>query len=360
MKVIHFHSGPWYGGVESLLVNLFEYRSFASGVEPVFVLMYKGRLSNELEKRGAAVEIIPAPREGRIWTMVKVWFQLRRVIKKYDAEAFVSHEIEQHNLAWPMVGLLPVKSVLWIHSSGFRLRSPVYKKLRTRIPDLAICDSRHVMQEASELWPELKAEFLYPPTTRPSGKGKYPSQEGKVMLVYVGRLVAYKGLAELIEALSLIKELPFECIIVGGSKQEREQKFLKENQKKVEELGIKDRVAFVGFQEDVMDYLLSADVFVHPNLLPEPFGIVFMLALFASTPIVATDIGGAKEILDTQPKKMGDLVPPGDKVALASVLRKYIEDKDYRHQISANIKESFVNICEPAVSMEKLSDMLHA
>ena len=52
-------------------------------------------------------------------------------------------------------------------------------------------------------------------------------------------------------------------------------------------------------------------------------------------------------------------VPPNDVDALADVLRKYIEDEAYRLQITQNIKEGFVNICDPSVSMQKLSHILH-
>ena len=127
---------------------------------------------------------------------------------------------------------------------------------------------------------------------------------------------------------------------------------------RVEELGISDKVEFVGFVENVFDYLVCADVFVHPNKLPEPLGLVFMEALFAGIPVVATDIGGAKEILEMQPEKMGDLVPPSDVNALSLVLQKYIEAKEYRLQITNNIKEGFVNSLDPGKSMKKLSLIL--
>ena len=197
-----------------------------------------------------------------------------------------------------------------------------------------------------KLWPSLKADFLYHPYAKPKLKAKTKDPNQPVTLIYVGRMVEYKGLSNLIEALGLIKDLDFRCLVVGKAQTESQEDFKQKNIKKARELGILQKVDFLGFQENVFDCLLTADVFVHPNRLPEPLGLVFMEALFAEIPVIATNIGGAKEILDMQPSKMGDLVPPNDIDALATVLRKYIEDDDYRLQIIHNIKKDFANLIE--------------
>lgn len=359
MKVIYFHTGNWYGGVEKLLVDLFDYRAWSPDIEPVFVLCYKGLLSAQLEKRGAVVEFVSAPQPEKPWMFVRAWYQLWKILKKYGSKLIVSHEMEAHALAWPVERFFAIRSVLWIHSSSFRLNASVYKKLGKRMPHIAVCTSRHVETEVNQLWPDLKTEHLYHPYAKPQiGTNKTISPKKEVMLVYVGRLVEYKGLADAIEALGLLSELPFRLVVVGGSQMESEKKYKEKNCRRAEVLGIGDKVEFVGFKENVLDYLCSADVFVHPNKLPEPLGLVFMEALFTETPIVATDIGGAKEIFGLQPLKMGDLVPPNDVGALASILKKYIEEEDYRLQITKNIQEGFVNICDPAVSMKKLAHIL--
>ena len=362
MKVIYFWTGAWYGGVEKLIINLFDYRSFSPDIEPIFVLCHKGMLSDALEKRGATVEIVSELQPNKPFAMVLLWFQLWKVIRKHHPSVWVSHEIDCHLAAWFVERITSVKSVMWIHSSGFLLRKPIYKKLVSRKPDRTICASNHVQKEVNELWPDLKTDCLYYPYAKP----QFYTEGGilgrkEVTLLYIGRMVAYKGLADIIEALGKIRHLPFHFIAVGDSQKEVEKDYLNANKKRAETLGIADKVESVGYKapEQVFDYLLSADVFVHPNKLPEPFGLVFIEALFARCPIVATNIGGAKEILGLQPLKMGDLVPPNDVDALADVLRKYIKDEAYRLQIAQNIKEGFVNICDPSVSMQKLSRILH-
>jgi len=362
MNIIYFYTGNRFGGVEKLLVDLFDYQSVLSPgkIEAVFLLCYEGYLSNQLRERGALVEVIPTPHLNQPWTLVPTFFRLRKILKKYNAQVIVSHEIWNHVVAWPIEKLLSVKGVLWIHSSGFRFNETLYKNLNFWQPDFAICTSRHVRDTVLKLWPSLKADFLYHPYAKPKLKAKSKDPNQPLTLIYVGRMVEYKGLGHIIEALGLIKDLNFRCLVVGEAQTESQEDFKQNNIKKARELGVLQKVDFLGFQENVFDCLLTADVFVHPNRLPEPLGLVFMEALFAEIPVVATNIGGAKEILGIQTSKMGDLVPPDDIAALAAVLRKYIEDDDYRLKITDNIKRDFVNSFAPDTSMKKLSDILHS
>lgn len=362
MKIVYFYTGNVFGGVEKLLIDLFDYQCVLEPgeLESVFVLCYEGYLSKKLQERGATVEIIPTPHLKHPWTLIQTFFRLRKILNKYGAQIIVSHEIWNHVVAWPVEKILAVKGVLWIHSSGFRFGEPLYKNLRFWQPDFTICTSRHVKDKVLELWPYLKADFLYPPYAKPDLKAKSRKSTQVVTFIYVGRMVEYKGLSDVIEALGLIKDLNFRCLVIGEAQTDEQADFKQKNIKRAEELGVFDKVDFMGFQENVFDFLLSADVFVHPNKLPEPLGLVFMEALFAQLPVVATNIGGAKEILGMQPNKMGDLVPPGDINALASILRKYIEEADYRLQITDNIKSDFVNSFAPDKAMEKLSEILHS
>lgn len=362
MKILYFYRGDRYGGVEKLLVDLFDYQSVLDPgeLQPVFVLCCKGHLSAELERRGAVVEIVSEPQLSKPWTLALFFLQFSNILKTYSPQVIVSHEIWNHVIAWPVGKLFSTKMVLWIHSSKFRFDQPLYRYLKLWPPDIAICTSRHVRDDVMQLWPDLKADFLYHPYAKPQLGPKQASPNNTVILTYVGRMVEYKGLADAIEALGLIRDLDFRFVVVGDSQTESEKDFKTRNIARVQDLGLSGKVDFVGFQENVFDCLLAADVFVHPNKLPEPLGLVFMEALFAEIPVVATNIGGAKEILGMQPKKMGDLVPPNDVNSLSLMLKKYIEDEDYRSQITNNIKKGFVNGFDPRQSMKKLSLILQS
>lgn len=94
-----------------MLIDLFDYPSFSPDVEPVFVLRHKGLLSTELEKRGAVVEFVADGQLNKPWTLITLWFQLWRILNKYKVNIIVSHEIDNHALAWAVERLFSIKSV---------------------------------------------------------------------------------------------------------------------------------------------------------------------------------------------------------------------------------------------------------
>ena len=96
---------------------------------------------------------------------------------------------------------------------------------------------------------------------------------------------------------------------------------------------------------------LPADVFCQPNTLPEPFGIVFVEALYAGLPVVATATGGAVEVVDAT---CGVLIPPGDIEELARTLDRLVRDAQWRRQLSAAGPARADFLCNPR---DRLADL---
>lgn len=87
---------------------------------------------------------------------------------------------------------------------------------------------------------------------------------------------------------------------------------------KTEELGLDDRVRFVGYQQDVRPFLSIADCMVLPSRAVETFSLAILEALSMGLPVIATDIGGADELVEDGAN--GYLYPPGDISALVDRL----------------------------------------
>jgi len=360
MKVIHFCIGKYFGGVYRLMFNLNEeYRLSGKRIEPIFVMCYDDYLADELRKRGATVEIIPPPNVERPWGSLSTLWALGRIIRKYDVKVIVCNEIWNYAIAWPVAKILSIKNILWSHTANYNIYPKLYGRLNWFRPDLTLCDSKYVHALFKEKWPDINSIHIYLPYRRPQLKKNAPVRAGdRVRFIYVGRIVAYKGLLEAVEAFGLVKNPDYEFIVVGDANNAKEAAYKERVLARCRELGLQQKVNFVGYKENVFEYLLSADVLLHPNTFPEDFGFVFLEALFAGCPIIASNIGGSKEILAAQPSKMGDLAPPGDINTLSKLLTKYIEDADYRLQVTKNVKSDLVNICDPQIFMSRFSGFL--
>ena len=129
-----------------------------------------------------------------------------------------------------------------------------------------------------------------------------------------------KGHSRLLQALATLKSIRWTCWIVGGPQRESEISYFDNVKSLAGELGIADRVRFLGTRNDVPALLAAADIFCHPNSYPpEPFGIAFVEALQAGLPVVTSAMGGAMEIVS---EECGFLLPPEDDIALADALQR--------------------------------------
>lgn len=92
------------------------------------------------------------------------------------------------------------------------------------------------------------------------------------------------------------------------------------------------RVRWAGYRDDVPRLLAGADLFVLPSL-DDAFPSVLLEAMAAELPVVATQVGGIPEIVDSP--DVGVLVPPGDVPALATAIEALLGDEERRCRIAA-------------------------
>lgn len=134
---------------------------------------------------------------------------------------------------------------------------------------------------------------------------------GERIVLFVGRIVAEKGMGVLVEAMPrVLARVPEAKFVVAGAGGEFEAA-----RARAEAL-VGPKAYFAGFlADDDRDRLLQvADVAVLPSLY-EPFGIVALEAMAARAPVVAAGVGGLAEVV--QHNETGLLVYPGDPDSLA-------------------------------------------
>jgi glycosyltransferase involved in cell wall biosynthesis len=136
------------------------------------------------------------------------------------------------------------------------------------------------------------------------------------LILFVGHVRPRKGPQILIEALPAIHaQHPAARVVLVGP----DHGYARELTEIAGTLGVADAVDIVGVVDDdvLPGYYAAADLFVFPTLTTiECLGLTFVQAMFAGTPVIATRIAGAPEVI--RDGENGYLVEPGDPAALAS------------------------------------------
>jgi phosphatidylinositol alpha-mannosyltransferase len=155
--------------------------------------------------------------------------------------------------------------------------------------------------------------------------------DGKINILFVGRLEKRKGLDYLLEAHKRIKqEIPNSRLIIVGPGTRLRNKY----EKRVARNGLKD-VVFVGYvaHDELPRYYKTADIVCAPATGKESFGIVLLEAMALGKPVVASNIDGYASIMTHGVE--GLLVPPKDEKALAQALISLMANESLRQQMGA-------------------------
>jgi len=160
----------------------------------------------------------------------------------------------------------------------------------------------------------------------------FPSQP---CVLFVGRLAKEKGVHVLLEAMCQVREaIPSVRLLVAG-----DGSYRKELEVKVDRLGLRSHVSFLGWIEDA-DLRVAyreAWVLVLPSILEEGLGMVLVEAGLMGRPVIGSDLGGIKDII--QYGHNGLLVPPGDSKALAEAILTILTNRNLAQQMGlANLE----------------------
>ena len=147
----------------------------------------------------------------------------------------------------------------------------------------------------------------------------------------------------------------WKCWIAGGVQRSQENEYFQELKNQAQELGIGDRVLFLGQRSDIPNLLAAADIHCQPNIGPEPFGIALIEALYSGLPIVTTNIGAAVEICDSS---CGRLVQARDLQSLATNLAELITNPSTRMQLASGGASRASYLCDPHKQLSSLYDLL--
>ena len=152
-----------------------------------------------------------------------------------------------------------------------------------------------------------------------------------LLIGIVTRITPEKGIHLLIEATTKLKASSYiQLLVVGGPYFPKDAEYIDSLKVQAKKLGIADRVIFTGFLEDTGAILSLLDVVLLASTIPEACPRTIIEAMAAGVPVIATPLGGSKELVTPE---TGILVPAEDPDAFAAAITQLAEDNERRKRM---------------------------
>ena len=364
MKSILFihQSAELYGSDKTIL--MFISQMDKAKYFPVVILPFDGPLKTEFEKNGVKVVIAPVLKLYRkMFTpgnLVKFTGEYRKGIEVLDA-LHREHNfslVYSHTLA-ALIGFIWASKRnirhLW-HVQEIIARPKLFNRafkyiLSRKSNDKIIYDSRETMNFWADGEPQIakKSGFIWNGLD-PEGKENHTPEEiasvrkeffnadTETVIGLVGRINSWKGQQLLLRAFAKIAgEYPDARLVYLGSAPPNQEFFVDELKSNIQKFDLSQKVTIIPFRQDIWKFWDSLDIAVVPSTEPEPFGMVAIEAMLAGKPVVAANHGGLTEIVLNG--ETGFLFDPGNDEALASALKKLLDDPVLRTRFGALGKE---------------------
>lgn len=312
------------------------------GLEVILVSL-KGEVET-IGKINDNVKVIYLPFGTKLGYYLNV-FALKKIISKEKPDLINAHYASGYGTLGRLSGFN--KKLLNVWGSDV-YDFPNESKLKKRIIEknlknyTAIASTSYCMAEETKKYLENKSkEIFITPFGVDTEKFKnlnIEKKENEITIGIVKTLTEKYGIEYLIKAIKELENIldienykKIRLLIYGKGELKNKLEDL------TKELQIEDKVIFKGYisNEDVPKALNEMDIFVVPSILDsESFGVAAVEAMACEIPVIASSVGGLKEVIVD--KETGYLVPKKDHKEIAKYLKKLILDKNLRISLGKN------------------------
>lgn len=178
---------------------------------------------------------------------------------------------------------------------------------------------------------------LFQPITREIARGQLGLNGNRIVL-FVGRIVPIKGIDNLLKAMAYLEtKKRTHLVIIGGDEHSRAE--MQKLKNLSQSLKIDESVTFLGLvkQEMLPFFYSAADLCVVPSYY-ESFGLVVLESLACGTPVVATRVGGAENVI--QDGETGYVVIDNDPRCLADKIALLLSASDRKAELVGPVRAS--------------------
>jgi sugar transferase (PEP-CTERM/EpsH1 system associated) len=324
IRVVHLLSTLHVGGLEKFVLDLARLTDHRCFDVRVLCLLEKGPLEKDFVAAHVPVDSLDCQNASKLPTLVRLVDSLRRL----RPHVLHTHNPNPHVFGTPASRLAGIPVL--IHTKHGRnypklRRSVLINRLASHFSDAIVAvsaDAADVARRVEGVPPE-KVHVIRNgiDLARFDGTRQFsPAKDSrKLRFIHVARLDPVKDQATLLRAARMVADsVPdFQLDIVGDGPEGAKLR------EEASRLALDRQVRFLGCRSDVPDLLASAGAFVLSSI-SEGISLTLLEAMAAGLPVVATDVGGNREVVETD--WTGILVPPRSPRDLAVAIRTLIDD----------------------------------
>lgn len=273
------------------------------------------------------------------------------MVRKYDIDIIHAHFLIPPGLVAALVGRITDRKVaVTVHGSDIFIqaqnlvlkilikfilkRADIIAAVNSEIKDEILKMDISGVQDKIRVTPNAVDLEKFKPTNKSNVFKEMGIEHQKPVILFVGNLVPQKGLVYLLDAKKEM-DTPAYLVIVGGGH------LMGQLKEQVKREKISD-VYFTGARRDVEKIMPQADIFVLPSI-SEGSPITILEALASGLPVVATDVGGIKEMVTPDE---GLIVPPKDIGALKEAINRILQDNPLRNKMAQRAQLKAKNFSE--------------
>ena len=168
------------------------------------------------------------------------------------------------------------------------------------------------------------------PDQREACRKEFDIPPQATLLGFAGRITKQKRVDLLLEAFTdVLKRYPQARLLIAGDGEEKEQQ-----QAYAGELGLSDRVVWAGHRRDMPRLLAAMDIYVQSSV-NEGLSLSLLQAMAARKPVVATDVGGTREVVN---ERTGMLIPSGSAPPIAGAIIRLLDDPERTSRLVDNAR----------------------
>ena len=174
---------------------------------------------------------------------------------------------------------------------------------------------------------------------------------GKVEFVLPGRFMPKKGQWFLVDALKTLPKDYLDKIHISlfGSPPPNRKELQAELENFLQENALQSVIDMHPFEADISKIYTKANVILVPSLMADPFPTTVLEALMFSRPVIATDNGGAVEILN---ESYARVIKPNDNFAFAEALKYFVDNKSRISEMGRNARKKY----EESLTLEQFEE----